>query len=100
MPSNHSNAAAALRTLYRFMQPVPACNWSGEHSGPPALAVDMARPCGHTETLAAPTCAKHLNGLLKPAQAAPAAAPCPVCGATEPARLTAAHELHEPATLD
>lgn len=78
----------------------PPCNWAGEHSGPPALTVDIARPCGHIEALALPVCAKHLDHLIKASTEPQSTAPCIVCGETEPARLIAAHELHEPATLD
>lgn len=100
MPDKHQTTAAALRTLSGTLKPSAPCKWSGEHSGPPALAVDMARPCGHVEALALPVCAMHLDYLIKATGDAQGVAPCPVCGATEPARLTAAHELHEPATLD
>lgn len=80
--------------------PAPPCKWAGEHTGPAALTVDMARPCGHVEALALPVCAKHLDHLIKTALEPHSAAPCPVCGQTEAARLIAAHELHEPANLD
>lgn len=81
-----------LQTIFSRPQKV-TCPWAGKHAGPPIAAVDITRPCGHSEGTAVPTCTTHLNTLISTNGTAPQPTPCTACGALAAPRIAATHDL-------
>jgi hypothetical protein len=75
------------------MSPNNTCGWWGPHSGPVAVSVATAWPCGHRQGRSSPTCVQHLHHLLSQGGTASRATQCNVCGVTGAAKVVATHDL-------